>query len=112
MVGDTDNAHKLEQRIDDLDNKVDIKLDELTRLVLRIEGNMMPRAEVYGEDAKRVLVETYNAAHQALTDRITKLESGPQRFLAYFGAATGCLSVAVAVVGLIIVVLIAYFTKR
>lgn len=111
-MAEADNMHKLEQRIDLLDTKLDNKLDELTRMVLKIEGSMMPRADVYSEDSKRVLVETYTANHQAVIDRITRLESGPQRFLSWAGAALGCLSVGLVALGIFSTILIAYFTHH
>jgi hypothetical protein len=110
--GESAALRKLEERLDALDSKLDIKLEELTRSVLRIEGSMPTRGEVASEDAKRVLLETYTQAHAAMLDRIVKLESGPQRFLAYIGAATGCLGLAFVLLGMIVTVLIAYFTKH
>jgi hypothetical protein len=98
---------KLEDRIDMLDNKLDAMRDEVTVRLTRIEAAQMPRSEIYSEDSKRVLVETYNQAHQALLDRITKLESGPQRFLGYLGAATGCLSACFVILGIIASIIIA-----
>ncbi len=111
-IGENSSIHKLEQRIDSLDGKVDAKFDELTRLVLRMEGNMMPRAEVYAEDAKRVLNESYSANHQALIERVTKLESGPQRLLGYIGAATGCLSAAIVLLGIVGSILATILTRH
>jgi len=111
-VSDSSSIQKLERRIDTLDEKMDAKFDELTRLALRIEGNMMPRAEVYAEDAKRVSTEAYSVAHQALLDRVTRLESGPQRLLGYIGAATGCLSAAIVLLGIVGSILVTIATRH
>lgn len=102
-----DIAHKLEQRIDTLDTKLDTKLEDLTKAVLKLEGALMPRAEIYAEDAKRVSAESYTVAHQALLDRVTRLESGPQRVLGYVGAATGCLSATFVFLGLLASIVLA-----
>lgn len=98
---------KLEDRIDGLDNKLDNMRDEVMTRLVRIEAGQMPRAEIYSEDAKRVLMETYTQAHQALLDRIIRLESGPQRLLGYIGAATGCLSACFVLLGIVGSVIVA-----
>lgn len=98
---------KLEERIDKLDEKLDEKLNKLTEAMLKLEGAMMPRAEVYAEDAKRVSIESYTVAHQALLDRVTRLESGPQRVLGYVGAATGCCSALFVALGILASVVLA-----
>lgn len=102
-----DIAHKLEQRIDTLDTKLDTKLEDLTKAVLKLEGALMPRAEIYAEDAKRVSMDVYTSAHQAILDRITKLESGPQRLLGWIGAATGCLSATFVFLGILASIVLA-----
>lgn len=98
----------LGNRIDSLD----AKLDALTIQVSIIDGKITSRTEIAAEDNKRVSLDVYTAAHQALVDRILRLESGPQRLLGWISllvsGAVGCLSLTIgATMGILAAVAIA-----
>lgn len=103
-------AHGLEGRINTLDDKI----DALQTAVTRIEATMLTRGEVSGELAKRVSIDMYQNSHQALVERITRIESGPQRTLGWISLAIsgglGCLSLTLVALGIIATILIAILT--
>ena len=107
--------HNLETRLDALDSKLDTKLDELTRAVLRIEGNVPSRADMAAEMAKRVSIERFDGEMGGLRDRLIRLESGPQKLLGWVSlivsgvvgivaSAIGCLSLLLVAAGILITV--------
>ncbi len=65
-----------EGRIDAINDK----LDTLKSSVLRLEGSVITRAEISAEMSKRVSVESYQIAHQALQNEMRDLESDFHEF--------------------------------
>ena len=78
---------------------IEKKLDTLNENVLMLKGSVMLRPEVYAEDAKRVSIERFEGETTGIRERLNRLEGGPQKLLAWSGAAIGCLSVIIASVG-------------
>lgn len=72
----------------------------------RMEASMPSRADVEAASRTRLDISTYTAAHQALTDRITRLESGPQRLVAWISllmsGGIGCLMALIAGLALLV----------
>ncbi len=66
----------LEERID----RINDKLDTLKSSVLRLEGSVITRAEISAEMSKRVSLESYQIAHQALQNEFRDLESDFHEF--------------------------------
>ncbi len=66
----------LEVRIDRLNDN----LDTLKSSVLRLEGSVITRAEISAEMSKRVSVESYQIAHQALANEMRDLETDFHEF--------------------------------
>src|SRR5690242_6848247 len=86
---------------------IERKLDTLNTSVLMLQGSIMQRSEVYAEDAKRVSTERFDGEMAGVRDRLIRLESGPQKMLAWVGIGTGCLSVIIAAVAVLATMLIA-----
>lgn len=77
-----------------LEAKIDSLASELQAVKVLVAA-MMPRAEVDAELARRVSQEVYTADQRATHERLLRLESGPQKLIAW-------LAVGVAVFGAII----------
>ena len=89
----------LNNRIESLDAKI----DALTIQVSIIDGKITSRAEIAAEDNKRVSLEMYTTAHQALVERLGRLESGPQRMLGWISlfvsGGVGCFALVLTGIG-------------
>lgn len=92
---DTTNS-SIAGRIDELDKKLDALSLQMASQLATISGQIISRADIAAEDNKRVSVERFDGEISAVRDRLLRLESGPQRTLAYVGIGTGCLSVIIA----------------
>lgn len=97
------NMELIEKRIGNIEHK----LDTLNTSVLTLQGSIMPRAEVYTEDAKRVSLERFEGEMSAARERILRLEGGPQKILAWVGIGTGCASVVIAAIAVIVTMAVA-----
>lgn len=119
MVESQTDMQTLEGRIDGMERK----LDTLNTNVLTLQGSIMSRAEVYAEDAKRVSLDRFEGETNGIRERLTRLESGPQKMLGWIAllvsGSVGCLSVFFAAIGvgvgilaLIATVIIAMLTQQ
>ena len=95
------------QTIEHRIGSIEGKLDTLNNSVLMLQGSMMSRAEVSAEDAKRVSLERFEGETNGIRERLLRLESGPQKMLAWVGIGTGCMSVIIAAVAVMATILIA-----
>lgn len=93
--------------------KTETRLDGLERAmhlveagVTRIEASMPSRGDVEAAARTRVDVDSYRVAHQALLDRVSRLENGPQRLIGWLAmivsGGIGCLMVTVASLALLV----------
>ena len=97
------DMHTLETRITTLDDK----LDKVNENLLKLQGQMMPRAEIEAADGRRVSLERFEGETAGIRDRLSKLEGGPQKALAWIGAGVGCLSAVFTALGVTAAIVIA-----
>lgn len=99
----------LEQRITKLDEKLDNLTLTMATQLATISGQITSRAEIAAEDAKRVSLERFEGEMSGMRERISRLESGPQKVLGWISLAvaafTGCLSAILAAVGVCVAIL-------
>lgn len=88
------NFGRLEGKVD----SIAAKLETLNTTV----ASMMPRAEVDSEIGRRVSLEVYTADQRATNERLLRLEGSPMKFLAWFAAGTGCLSVIMTAIAIMV----------
>src|SRR5579859_6467550 len=81
------------------------EITEIKVAVQRIESSMIGRTEFESDLSRRLSVETYISDQRGMNERLTRLESGPMRGLAWLGAATGCAGIMVAVLSVIVTVI-------
>lgn len=95
----------IEHRIGGMENK----LDTLNDNVLTLKGQIMPRAEIEAADARRVSLERFEGEMSGVRERLTKVESGPQRLLGWISlfvsAGIGCMSLLLTGIGSMLVLL-------
>jgi hypothetical protein len=80
------------------------EITEIMVAVQRIESSMIGRSEYDSDLSRRLSVETYISDQRGMNERLTRLESGPMRGLAWMGAATGCAGVMIACISVIVTV--------
>lgn len=82
---------------------VDDKLDRVNGNVLELKGSVMSRAEAEAADGRRVSVERFEGEMGSVRDRITRVESGPQKLLGWLAlivsAGIGCFSLVLTTIG-------------
>ena len=104
MVEQTD-MQTIQTRIGGMENK----LDTLNDNVLTLKGQIMPRAEIEAADARRVSLERFEGEMGGVRERLTKVESGPQRLLGWISlfvsAGIGCMSLLLTGIGSMLVLL-------
>lgn len=74
-----------------------------------IKGMIVPRVDIEAGDRMRVLAETYQSDMRGFNERMTRLEAGPGRFIAWMSliiSGAGCL--AVLTVGLFTILGVLY----
>lgn len=103
MEAEQANMQSLEHRI----GKLDEKLDTLSLQMATISGQITSRAEIIAEDNKRVSLERFEGEMLGIRDRLSKLESGPQKMLAWIGAGVGCMSAVFTALGVTAAIVIA-----
>lgn len=82
--------------------------EQIVQLKVSLETFMartMGRAEIEAEIISRVAQDTYQSDMKAMNDRLTRMESGPQRALAWLGAVTGCLGILIGGTGVLATVI-------
>lgn len=99
------NMQTLENRMESLDEKV----DKVNENVLKLAGSIMPRSEIEAADARRVSLERFEGEMGGVRERLTKVESGPQRLLGWISlfvsAGIGCMSLLLTGIGSMLVLL-------
>lgn len=88
--------------------RVDGKVDAMAVQIERVAAGITPRAEIAAADDRRLLVETFQAFVSSNSERVSRLENGPQKMLGWISLAVsiviggiGCLGTLVAVAGTI-----------
>lgn len=82
-------------------------MSEIGNIKLILE-RVMPRSEIEAADAKRVLHETYLADMRGVYERLTRLEGGSGRLIAWLGAifgGIGCLGTLLSMMGIIFTII-------
>lgn len=104
------DMHALQAQMQAIDDKLgkqietlDDKLDRVNGNVLELKGSVMSRTETEAADNRRVSVERFDGEVNGIRDRLGKLESGPQKLLAwvalFVSGGIGCLSLVFTALG-------------
>lgn len=92
----------VDARLTSLENSSSVVAQTLARL----EANMPSRADVEAASRTRLDIGTYTVAHQALIDRVSRLESGPQRLVSWIAlmvsGGIGCLMAMISGLALLV----------
>lgn len=83
------------------------ELTEIKVAIQNVKGALVPRAEIEADLDRRVAVDTYTSDQKSINERIMRIESSPIRMLAWLGAATGCLGLLAAFLGVVTTIIIA-----
>ena len=87
MATETQLENKLEEINRNLAEKIERIISQL--------ASLPSRAEIEAADRLRVSVEAYGADKRGLDERLTRLESNPQRLLVWMGLGVSVLSVLI-----------------
>jgi hypothetical protein len=100
----------VDEKVSAMDFSKDIA--DIKVAVQRIESTMVPRSEIETNLKDRVTMDVYQANHNALIERVIRIETNPQRMIAWVSTGIGCLSMLIAAAGVTFTVIVFLITHK
>lgn len=87
-------------------------ISDIKVTVQRIESTMVSRPEISDLLKDRVTNDVYVANHNALIERVVRLETNPQKIVPWIASGVSCLGVIISGAGLLFTVILYLITHR